>query len=127
MGLIYDNLDNVVMSDNELKQYKEWFDPTNAMEDIVINEKGKDARLTAILHGYSAARGIKAWFRSSQSGKGADDKVANKDVFVTGAGWDGIISYLKPGPGVGGSCFPKDVKALRYLGESVGQNMEKQI
>ena len=95
MGLIYDNLDNVVMSDNELKQYKEWFDPTNAMEDIVINEKGKDARLTAVLHGYSAARGIKAWFRSSQSGEGSNDKVADNNVFVTGAGWDGKISFLK--------------------------------
>ena len=95
MGLIYDNLTNVVMSPAELKQYQAWFNPKNAMVSKIIDGKGKDARLTAVLHGYSAARGIKAWFRSSQSGKGSDDKVANKNVFVTGAGWDGKIAFLK--------------------------------
>ena len=95
MGLIYDNLTNVVMSPAELKQYQAWLDPANAMVSKTIDGKGKDARLTAVLHGYSAARGIKAWFRSSQSGKGSNDKVADKDVFVTGAGWDGKIAFLK--------------------------------
>ena len=95
MGKIYNNLKNVVMSPAELTQYQAWLDPKNAMVSKIIDGKGKDARLTAVLHGYSAARGIKAWFRSSQSGKGSDDKVANKNVFVTGAGWDGKIAFLK--------------------------------
>ena len=95
MGLIYDNLTNVVMSPAELKQYQAWLDPANAMVSKTIDGKGKDARLTAVLHGYSAARGIKAWFRSSQSGKGSNDKVANNNVYVTGAGWDTDIAFLK--------------------------------
>lgn len=32
-------------------------------------------------------------------------------------------SFLFPGVGYGGSCFPKDISALRYLGEQAGQPM----
>ncbi len=40
-------------------------------------------------------------------------------------GMDGRISgkFLHPGPGYGGSCFPKDTKALAATGDSVGVDM----
>ena len=41
-------------------------------------------------------------------------------------GQDGRISpkFLHPGPGFGGSCFPKDTKALAYLSKSQGVSMK---
>ncbi len=44
--------------------------------------------------------------RSVAHGMGLDDRIGAK--------------FLQPGPGYGGSCFPKDVRALMHLGESVG-------
>lgn len=35
----------------------------------------------------------------------------------------GILNYLKAGCGFGGSCFPKDVKAIRNLGKERGVRM----
>jgi UDPglucose 6-dehydrogenase len=51
------------------------------------------------------------------------DKVgANVDAVRKGVGSDSRIgqSFLFPGPGYGGSCFPKDVKALVSMGASCG-------
>ena len=35
-----------------------------------------------------------------------------------------VLKYFKPGPGFGGSCFPKDVKALLSFGKQFGAEME---
>ena len=47
---------------------------------------------------------------------------ANVDNVRRGVGSDSRIgaAFLFPGPGYGGSCFPKDVKALLRTGESYG-------
>ncbi len=47
---------------------------------------------------------------------------ANVDLVRHGIGSDARIgpSFLFPGPGYGGSCFPKDVKALVRAGKSLG-------
>ena len=51
-------------------------------------------------------------------------ETVNADVHdvALGMGKDGRISskFLHPGPGFGGSCFPKDIEALKALGVSNG-------
>ncbi len=43
---------------------------------------------------------------------------------ILGLGYDHRIGfeYLRPGPGWGGSCLPKDTRALLYISESVGHD-----
>jgi hypothetical protein len=105
MEKLYDNLKNVVMSDEEMKQYQGWFNPNTETQgknkgksflEIPFKGKGKDSKLTAVIHGCSAARGIKTWFKSmghNYQPKTKTDKGGK--VFVTGAGWDSDISFLK--------------------------------
>lgn len=50
---------------------------------------------------------------------------ADIHMIAKAMGMDGRISpkFLHPGPGFGGSCFPKDTHALIHIGESVGVEM----
>ncbi len=47
---------------------------------------------------------------------------ANIEDVAYGMGLDHRIGtdYMKPGPGYGGSCFPKDTRALDYVAEKLG-------
>jgi UDPglucose 6-dehydrogenase len=51
---------------------------------------------------------------------------ANVDLVRRGIGSDGRIgpAFLFPGPGYGGSCFPKDVKALARSADEFGSPLE---
>ena len=93
MGKLYDNLKNVEMSSSKT-QYEKWFNPANL--NTTIANKGKDSKLTAVIHGCSAAQGIKAWFKSMKHNyqpKRKHDQ--SSKVFVTGAEWHGDINFLK--------------------------------
>lgn len=65
-----------------------------------IGDKIGDINFNEVLKGVSLDRRIAT-------------KVKNKLIFP------GIVSYLEPGCGFGGSCFPKDVKALSFLAKKL--------
>ncbi len=51
---------------------------------------------------------------------------ADVNDVVLGIGYDKRIGqeFLKPGPGWGGSCFPKDTRAMVHIAESAGYDFE---
>jgi UDPglucose 6-dehydrogenase len=51
---------------------------------------------------------------------------ADVNDVVLGMGYDKRIGheFLRPGPGWGGSCFPKDVRALRHIADVAGYHFD---
>jgi UDPglucose 6-dehydrogenase len=51
---------------------------------------------------------------------------ADADAVMLGMGYDSRIGnkFLRPGPGWGGSCFPKDTKALHFLSSQAGYSFD---
>jgi UDPglucose 6-dehydrogenase len=51
---------------------------------------------------------------------------ADANDVVLGMGYDKRIGheFLRPGPGYGGSCFPKDVQALLYIARQAGYDFD---
>ena len=62
------------------------------------------------------------WRTKHRSGKPVEKVGANVWRVSKAMGRDGRISpkFLHPGPGYGGSCFPKDTLALAQIGKEVG-------
>src|SRR4029079_12480385 len=55
-----------------------------------------------------------------------EDVGADMNDVVLGMGYDKRIGqeFLRPGPGFGGSCFPKDTRALIRIAEDAGYDFE---
>jgi hypothetical protein len=79
------------MSVGERADYIEWFNP--ATLDEAYKKKNKDAKLTAIVHGYSSALAINQWFTTTHHESTADVQAGN--VFLTGGSRDNKIKFLQ--------------------------------
>jgi len=113
----------IVGGDNEeslfpvLEMYKE----ANLIQKIVTMES-KSAELTKYASNAMLATRISFMNEMAELAYVLDVDI---DEVIIGIGSDQRIGsrYLNPGAGFGGSCLPKDVKALISLGDRVGTNM----
>jgi len=95
MQLIYSNLNNnakVIGSSSEKNAYKAWLNPSKNFGKA-NDGKGWDARVTAIIHGYSSALGAKDWMK--KHGEKKIDLITSDKIYLTGGQWDPAISWLK--------------------------------
>ncbi|MBT4362748.1 MAG: UDP-glucose/GDP-mannose dehydrogenase family protein [Candidatus Marinimicrobia bacterium] len=78
-----------------------------------------------IKYAYNAFLAVKISFINEMANL-ADKVGADVHTIARAMGLDGRISskFLHPGPGYGGSCFPKDTEALVYTGEQHGVDFQ---
>ncbi len=101
------------------RQLRELYAPFNRNHDRMVVMDVKSAELTK--YAANAMLATKISFINEMAGLaerlGADIEAVRRDI-----GSDPRIGYhfIYPGAGYGGSCFPKDVKALIHTAQSVG-------
>ena len=105
------------------KLMKELYQPFNRNRDKLMFMDVRSAELTK--YAANAMLATKISFMNELSGI-ADKLGADIELVRKGIGSDPRIGYsfIYPGCGYGGSCFPKDVKALVRIANSVDENAE---
>jgi hypothetical protein len=89
-NIISDN-QKIHMSKAERTEYMTWFNPSKL--DETYNRVTKTGKLTAIVHGYSAAIGIKKWMKSTHGEY--NSTIDSGNVFITGASFHQRIKFLQ--------------------------------
>ena len=100
---------------------RELYRPFSRHHDKIIVMGVKDAEMTK--YAANAMLATKISFMNEMAGL-CEEMGVDVEQVRRGIGSDQRIgfSFIYPGCGYGGSCFPKDVKAVIQMGESVGFN-----
>ena len=116
------NPDRIVVGSNNLVKAQEVANLYNQKEVATIVTDNSSAEL--IKYASNSFLAIKLTFVNEIAAL-CESVGANADDVLLGMGKDSRIGskYLQPGPGWGGSCFPKDVRALRVTAENNSINM----
>jgi len=114
--------DRIVIGTNSAaaeRQLRELYAPFNRNHDKIVRMDVKSAELTK--YAANAMLATKISFINEIAGL-AERLGADIEAVRRGIGSDPRIGYhfIYPGAGYGGSCFPKDVKALIHTARSVG-------
>ncbi len=116
------NPDRIVVGSNNLVKAQEVANLYNQKEVTTIVTDNSSAEL--IKYASNSFLAIKLTFVNEIAAL-CESVGANADDVLLGMGKDSRIGskYLQPGPGWGGSCFPKDVRALKVTAENNSINM----
>ena len=108
-------------SDYALQHLKQLYAPFTMNHDRLITMGVKEAELTK--YAANAMLATKISF-INEIATICDKLKIDVESVRKGIGSDGRIGYsfIYPGAGYGGSCFPKDVKAIIHTGEEAGVN-----
>ncbi len=111
-----------VDSDRAQEALKEVYDPLYRRETPAVVTDIETAEL--IKYAANAFLAVKISFINEMALL-CDTLGANAVTLATGIGMDNRIGkkFLHPGPGYGGSCFPKDTVALMRIAQEAGHNL----
>lgn len=111
-----------VKSQRAMDIMKKVYGPLNVSKDQIIFMDPKTAELVKLLANSFLA--VKITF-ANQAADLAEKLGADGIKALVAMGIDGRIGgkFLHPGPGYGGSCFPKDTKSIAKTGQEAGTNL----
>ena len=101
---------------------REVYNPLNISKDQIVFMDPKTAELVKLIS--NAFLAVKITFANEVADL-AERIGADGIKALMAMGLDGRVGgkFLHPGPGYGGSCFPKDTKSLEKTGQQAGSNL----
>lgn len=111
-----------VKSEKALEVMREIYGPLNVSQDQIASMDPKTAEMVKLIS--NAFLAVKITF-SNEVADLAEKLGADGIKALSAMGLDGRIGgkFLHPGPGYGGSCFPKDTKSIEKTGQENGANL----
>ncbi len=111
-----------VKSEKAMEIMREVYNPLNISRDQIVFTDLKTAEMVKLIS--NAFLSVKITFANEVANL-AEKTGADGIKALTAMGMDGRIGqkFLHPGPGWGGSCFPKDTKSVEKIGQETGANL----
>jgi len=121
----FEHPDRIVVgtkSERAMEVMREIYNPLNVARDQIVFMDTKTAELVKLIS--NAFLAIKITFANEVANLAEKIGVDGIKALVA-MGMDGRVGgkFLHPGPGYGGSCFPKDTKSLEKTGQEAGANL----
>ena len=109
-------------SEKALRIMREIYNPLNVSRDQIVSMDSRTAEMVKLIS--NAFLAVKIAFANEVADL-AEKIGADGIKALVAMGMDGRIGgkFLHPGPGYGGSCFPKDTKSIEKTGQEAGAHL----